>query len=79
MGADKGWPSSLGFWRSANVSSPLKLRIVRNIRYCLGFGVLLRHNTSSDVGWSSMDLIDLVQDRNRLRSIVSMVMNLRVP
>ena len=77
--ADKGWPSSLGFWRSANNFSSLKLTIVRNISYCLGLGLLLWYNTSSEVGWGSMDVIDVAQDRNRWRSFVSAVMNLRVP
>ena len=63
--ADKGWPSSLGFWRSATISSPLKLTIERNISYCLGLGLLLWYNASSEVRWGSMDLIDLAEDRNR--------------
>jgi hypothetical protein len=32
-----------------------------------------------DVGWGSMDLIDMAQDRDRWRAVVSAVMNLRVP
>jgi hypothetical protein len=77
--ADKGWPSSLGFWRSANNSSPLKLTIIRNISYCLGLGLLLWYNKSSEVGWDSMYVIVLPQDWNRLWSFVSAVMNLGVP
>jgi hypothetical protein len=77
--ADKGWPPSLGFWRSAKNSSPLKLTVVRNILYCLRHGLLLWYNTSSEVGWGSMDMIDLAEDRNRLRLFVSAVMNFRVP
>jgi hypothetical protein len=32
-----------------------------------------------EVGWVSMDWIDLVQDRDRWRAVVNAVMNLRVP
>ena len=32
-----------------------------------------------EVGWTGMDWIDLAQDRDRLRAIVTAVMNLRVP
>jgi hypothetical protein len=32
-----------------------------------------------EVGWEGMDWIDLAQDRDRLRALVSAVMNLRVP
>jgi hypothetical protein len=32
-----------------------------------------------EVGWGSMDWIDLAQDRDRWRAVVSAVMNLRVP
>jgi len=32
-----------------------------------------------EVGWRSMDWIDLTQDRDRWRAIVNVVMNLRVP
>jgi hypothetical protein len=32
-----------------------------------------------EVGWGGMDWINLVQDRNRWRDLVSAVMNLRVP
>jgi hypothetical protein len=31
------------------------------------------------VGWVGMDLIDMAQDRDRWRALVSAVMNLRVP
>jgi hypothetical protein len=32
-----------------------------------------------DIGWGSMDWIDLTQDRGKWRALVYMVMNLRVP
>jgi hypothetical protein len=32
-----------------------------------------------EMGWGGMDLIDLAQDRDRWRAIVSAVMKLRVP
>jgi hypothetical protein len=32
-----------------------------------------------EVGWGGMDWIDMAQDRDRWRTLVSAVMNLRVP
>jgi hypothetical protein len=32
-----------------------------------------------EVGWDGMDWIDLVQDKDQWRALVSTVMNLRVP
>jgi hypothetical protein len=32
-----------------------------------------------EVEWGGMDWIDLAQDRDRLRALVNMVMNLQVP
>jgi hypothetical protein len=32
-----------------------------------------------EVGWRGMDWIDMAQDRDRWRALVSVVMNLRVP
>jgi hypothetical protein len=32
-----------------------------------------------EVGWGSMDWIDLAQDRDQLRAVLNMVINLRVP
>jgi hypothetical protein len=43
-------------------------RLVDNIRMDLG-----------EVGWDDVDLIGLVQDRNRWRALVNSVLNLRVP
>jgi hypothetical protein len=31
------------------------------------------------IGWGAMDWIDLAQDKDRCRTLVNMVMNLRVP
>jgi hypothetical protein len=33
----------------------------------------------SEIGWAGMDWIDLAQDRDQCRALVSTVMNLRVP
>jgi hypothetical protein len=43
-------------------------RLVDNIRMDLG-----------EVGWDDVDCIGLAKDRNRLRSVVNSVLNLRVP
>jgi hypothetical protein len=32
-----------------------------------------------EIGWGSMDWIDLAQDRDQWRALVNMVINLRVP
>jgi hypothetical protein len=32
-----------------------------------------------EIGWDGMDWIELAQDRDQWRDLVSMVMNLRVP
>jgi hypothetical protein len=32
-----------------------------------------------EIGWCSMDWIDLTQDRGMLRAVMNTVMNLRVP
>jgi hypothetical protein len=32
-----------------------------------------------EVGWGGVDWIDMAQDRDRWRAVVSAVMNLRVP
>jgi hypothetical protein len=32
-----------------------------------------------EIGWSVVDWIDLAQDRERRRTLVNVVMNLRVP
>jgi hypothetical protein len=32
-----------------------------------------------EIGWNGMDLIDLAEDRDHWRALVSTVMNLRVP
>ena len=32
-----------------------------------------------EAGWGGMDWIDLAEDKNRLRALVHVVMNLRVP
>jgi hypothetical protein len=36
-------------------------------------------NSISEIGWGSMDWIDLAQNRNQWRALVNTVMNLRVP
>jgi hypothetical protein len=33
----------------------------------------------SEIGWGTMDWIDLAQDRDQWRALVNTVMNLRVP
>jgi hypothetical protein len=43
-------------------------RWVDNIRMDLG-----------EIGWDGMDWIDLTQDRDQWRSLVNIIMNLRVP
>ena len=42
-------------------------------------GKLLPHSDLQDVGCGYMDWIGLAQDRDRWRTLVSAVMNLRVP
>jgi hypothetical protein len=32
-----------------------------------------------EIGWDGMDRINLAQDRDQLRALVNMVMNLQVP
>jgi hypothetical protein len=32
-----------------------------------------------EIGWDGMDWIDLAEDRDQLRDLVNMVMNLRIP
>jgi hypothetical protein len=32
-----------------------------------------------EIGWDGMDWIELIQDRDKWRSLVNTVMNLRVP
>jgi hypothetical protein len=32
-----------------------------------------------EIGWDGVDWIDMVRDRNHWRTLVSMVLNLRVP
>jgi hypothetical protein len=32
-----------------------------------------------DIGWGSMDWIDLAKDRDQWRAVVNMVINLKVP
>jgi hypothetical protein len=49
------------------------LRIIRNINTEL-IGMDLR-----EIGWDDVDWIDLAQDRDQWRALVSTVMNLRVP
>jgi hypothetical protein len=43
-------------------------RLVDNIKMDLG-----------ETGWGGVDWIGLVQDRNRWRAVVNLVLNLRVP
>jgi hypothetical protein len=32
-----------------------------------------------EIGWGGMDLIDLAQDRDQLRALMNMVINVQVP
>ena len=49
--AGKGWPSSLGFGRGANNSSPLKRILLRNIHTeSLGPGQILWYDLSNGKG-----------------------------
>jgi hypothetical protein len=65
--ADKGWSSSLGVWRGADNCSPLKLTLLRNI-----------HKASDPDCYFGMDWIELAQYRDRCRTFVNAVMNLRI-
>jgi hypothetical protein len=61
----------IGYWWKAEGKRPLRRprpRWVDNIKIDL-----------RGIGWSDMELTDLVQDRNQWRAHVSMVMNIRVP
>ena len=49
--ADKAWSSSLGVGRGANISSPLKRMLLRNIhRQRLGPGLIIWYDLSNERG-----------------------------
>jgi hypothetical protein len=54
--------------------------MLRNTIQSLGPGLILWYNLSlQEVGWGGMDWIDMAQDRDGWRALVSAVMDLRVP
>jgi hypothetical protein len=57
-----------GFTRQTTFAYDLVSRWVDNIRMDLG-----------EVGWGDVDWIGLAQDRNRWKTLVNSVLNLRVP
>jgi hypothetical protein len=61
----------IGYWWESQKKRPLgrpRCGWVNNVKMDLG-----------EIGWDSVDWIDLAQDRDQWRAIVNMVMNLRVP
>jgi hypothetical protein len=41
--------------------------------------IIISSSSSSEMGWGSMDWIDMAQDRDRWRALVNALMNLQVP
>ena len=74
--ADKAWSSSLGIGRGANNFSPQKHIMLPTIhKESLGLGLIIWPGSWM---WRGMDWIGLSEDRDRWRTLVITVMNLRV-
>jgi len=71
--ADMEWFSSLGFGRRANISSPSKRTMLRNVSQDLGLGLVSWYDASRGKGTCG-----LAQDGDRCSTLVNAVMNLRV-